>query len=112
MAAGRYDIIIDQGSDFSFDFIYKEDGSAKDLTGYLGRGQMRPKKSSETLTGTFVVTITTPAAGAVTVSMSNSVNKLIAAGKYYYDIELYTAADAIVNRILEGEVLVTTEVTR
>ena len=41
MAAGKYNIRIDQGSDFSIQLTVKESGSAKNLTGYSARAQLR-----------------------------------------------------------------------
>jgi len=57
MAAGKYNITIDQGSDFSIQLTVKESGSAKNLTGYSARAQLRPTQTSSTLSATFTTTI-------------------------------------------------------
>ena len=45
-------------------------------------------------------------------TLSNSVSKDITAGSYVYDLEIFTAGDALVKRIIQGKVRVTQEVTR
>ena len=49
MSAGNYNISIDQGSDFSLQLTVQESGSAKNLTGFSVRGQLRPTIDSSTL---------------------------------------------------------------
>ena len=112
MAAGTYNLVIDQGSDFGFEFVVKEDGVAKDLTGYSARGQLRRKKTSPNISGTFTCTITDAANGTGTVSMDNTTTTSLTPGWEYYDVELYTAGDSYVERILEGRVEIRAEVTR
>lgn len=112
MAAAKYNLVIDQGSDFSQTLTIKEDGTAKDLTGYSARAQIRPSVSSDTLTASFTCTIPNPSTGTIVVFMSNTTTKTIAPGRYYYDLELFTSNDATVTRLLQGEVSVTPEVTR
>ena len=57
MSAARYNLVIDQGSDFAINFTVKEDGSAKNLTGYSARAQMRTSKTAPQLAATFTCTI-------------------------------------------------------
>ena len=61
MAAGKYDIVIDQGSSFALDLTVQEDGSAKNLNTYSVRSQLRPHITSSTLTATFTGTVGIPA---------------------------------------------------
>jgi hypothetical protein len=112
MAAGKYNIEIDQGSDFALDVTVKEDGSAKDLTGYSARSQMRAKKSDASAAASFTCTVTDAANGILKMELSNSTSSNMTAGRYFYDLEIYTSGDAIVKRILEGEVNIDREVTR
>ena len=45
MSAARYNLIIDQGTDFALEFIVKESGTAKDLSsGFSARAQSEPLK--------------------------------------------------------------------
>ncbi len=69
MAAGKYNITIDQGSDFSIQLTVKESGSAKNLTGYNARAQLRPTQTSSTLSATFTTTITNASGGVMTMSL-------------------------------------------
>ena len=112
MSAGSYNLFIDQGSDYAIQLTVKEQGSAKDLTGYFARAQMRSTKSSAAVTATFTCTITDPSEGIIKVELANSITETILAGLYYYDLELFSENDAIVTRLLEGQVTVTQEVTR
>jgi len=113
MSAARYNLIIDQGSDFALEFIVKESGSAKDLTGYAARAQIRPTAASSTLTETFNCTIATPANGTIRANLTNVETAAITAGRYVYDLEMYTTGGTeIVTRLLQGDVTVTAEVTR
>ena len=46
MAAGKYDIVIDQGSSFALDLTVQEEGAAKNLSTYNVRAQLRPTITS------------------------------------------------------------------
>ena len=92
MSAGTYNINIDQGSDFSLQLTVQEDGSAKDLTGFSARAQMRPTVDSSTLTATFTCTITNASSGILTMALANTVTDDIDVGQYAYDLELYTGS--------------------
>ena len=112
MTAAAYNLTIDQGSDFALDLVVKEDSAVKNLTGYSGRAHMRSTKSSSTLAGSFTVSITGATAGEMKMELSNSTSSGMSAGKYYYDLEIYTSGNTIVKRLLEGTVILTPEVTR
>jgi len=112
MSAGKHNIIIDQGSDFAIEMVIKENSIAKDITGYSVRGEIRTAKGAATVTATFVGTVPNPSLGTLKIELSNSITKDIAAGVYWYDIEIFTAGDALVTRILEGTATVTGEVTK
>jgi hypothetical protein len=112
MAAGTYNILVEQGSTFSQSVTVKEDGSPRDLTGYNARAQMRPTRTSSTLTATFTCTISDPTTGLILMELTPATTAAIAEGRYYYDLEIYTNADGIVTRLLQGEVTVSPEVTR
>ena len=112
MTAARYDLVIDQGSDFAIEFTVNESGSAKNLTGYTARAQLRPTKSSATLTATFTCSIPNPANGKINMSLTNAITTGLAAGRFFYDLEIFTASDGVVQRLLFGEVTLTQEVTR
>lgn len=112
MSAAKYNLFIDQGSDFAIQFTLSEDSATKDLTGYDARAQLRLKKLDTTAAATFTCTVPQDSSGIIHMEMNNSTTKDIAAGLYFYDLELYTPNDGNVTRILEGQVTVTQEVTR
>lgn len=112
MSAANHDIVIDQGTSFVLDIAVKEDSIAKSLVNYSARAQMRLTKSASSVVGTFTCTIPTPSNGVIKMELSPSTSSAIAAGSYFYDLEIHTAADAIVKRIIEGRVTLTQEVTR
>ena len=114
MSAARYNLIIDQGTDFALEFIVKESGTAKSLSGYNARAQLRPTKDSSTLTETFTCTIQDGSVtGKIKAALTSDKTRDIAAGRYFYDLELFTTGGtAIVTRLLEGTVTITQEVTR
>ena len=112
MSAGTYNLVIDQGSDFALDLIIKQSGSALNLTNYTGRAQLRTSVTASSASATFTVTKTNAAAGALKMELSASTSSALAAGQYVYDLEIFTSGDAIVKRILQGDVTLTPEVTR
>ena len=112
MTAAAFNLTIDQGSDFAIDLVVKDDDVVKNLTGYLARAQMRTTKGASTVAATFTCTILNATAGALKMELTNSVSSAISAGKYYYDLELYTSGNTIVSRLMQGTVILTPEVTR
>lgn len=112
MAAGVYDIVIDQGADFALQMVVRENGSLRDLTGYSARAQLRERYGDAAPTASFVCTVPNPAGGEVLMSMPNATTSGLTPGTYYYDLELYTSADAEVVRLLRGKARVTPEVTK
>ena len=112
MSAGTYNLVIDQGSDFALDLVIKQSGSALNLTNYTGRAQLRTSVTASSASATFTVTKTNAAGGALKMELSASTSSSLAAGQYVYDLEIFTSGDAIVKRIIQGEVTITPEVTR
>ena len=112
MAAGKYDIVIDQGSDFAIEIQVQQDGANTPLSTHSARAQLRPTPTSTTKTADFTCNITNASQGKIKMSLSNSTTASIANGKYYYDLELVNTSQSTVTRLLEGVARVTPEVTR
>ena len=112
MTAANHNLTIDQGSDFALDLVVKDSGVVKNLAGYSARAQMRSTKSASSVSATFTCTVTNASGGALKMELPNATSSALSAGKYYYDLELYTASDAIVARLMQGTVILTPEVTR
>jgi hypothetical protein len=112
MSAATYDLVIDQGSDFALDLAVTENGSIKNLTGYSARAQMRSSKTASSVSATFTCSIVSASGGTLKVELSNATSTAMSAGRFYYDLEIFTASNAIVKRLLEGTVTLNQEVTR
>lgn len=125
MIAGRYDISIQQGSDWEIALVWKDDaGNPVNVTGWKARMQVRTdlfatrtqmQVTNPSLGGTFgeirlSATATQTAAILVDRQKLTWVNGK-PAQLMVYDIELFTD-DGRVQRILQGVVNVYPEVTR
>ena len=114
MAAGNYDLVIDQGSDFALSVTVSEDGSAKDLSTWDARASLRSTLGATTATN-FTVDETNAASGILVMSLPHGVSTDMEAGYYVYDLEIYQGTpgeETKVTRLLQGEVTLRGEVTR
>ena len=119
MSAGKHNITIDQGATFSMRMTVKDNGTAMDLTSpqYAARGQLRLTKENSS---SVAFTCEGSGGGAllsngiIDVSLTAAQTDDIAAGRYVYDIEIFTGTDnnGIVTRLLQGSAEVTREITR
>jgi len=112
MTAATYDLVIDQGSDFAIDLTVTESGTAKNLTGYSGRAQLRTTHAASSATASFTVTVVNASTGKLKMEMQAATTSGITAGRYVYDMEIHTANDATVKRLIQGSVTINPEVTR
>lgn len=105
-------LAIDQGTTYSAIIeVTDATGSARDLTGYTARSQLR--KSYYTTSNTaFTVDILNPGEGEITISLTAAKTANLKAGRYVYDLELVSNATASVERIVEGIVTVYPEATK
>ena len=115
MPAAKFDITIDQGSDFELAIQVYEDDAVKNLTDYNARAQLRQKLNAPSPTSFDTSGSQLNTNGTVKIAMSNQVTKNIAAGSYIYDIEIFEGTapnETSVTRILQGKATVTGEVTK
>lgn len=104
-------LFVDQGSNATVTIVVTDStGSARNLTGYTGRGQLKRSYYSTTNT-TFTVTINNPAEGEVVLSLTADQTANLKNGRYVYDVELVSNSFSI-ERIVEGIVTVYPEVTK
>jgi hypothetical protein len=103
-------IYIDQGTTFSLSLVVNDqNGDLKDLSDYTVAAQMR--KSYYTNTSiSFTATVSLPAEGEVTISLTATQTSAIKAGRYVYDIEITGEGETL--RVLEGIVVINPEVTK
>jgi len=132
MTAARYDITIDQGTDFALELIVKESGDPKDFsddetTNNQKRWEARAsfRKTFESTTS-FALRATIdrddPTLGKIKLEHANGDNTTALAGTYVYDLEIYQAdtsgdatippAEFSVTRLLGGNLTLKREVTR
>tara|TARA_B110000908_G_C10133907_1_gene393528 strand:+ start:431 stop:784 length:354 start_codon:yes stop_codon:yes gene_type:complete len=112
------DISIDQGADVAVEIhLINKDGSARNLTNHFINAKMKKTFNSDSdNTTVFNSIVTLPASdGIATISLSNTQTDTLKAGRYVYDVEMSyadSAGDNIVERVLEGKILVTPSVTK
>lgn len=112
------EITIDQGADIAVEIhLINKDGSAKNLTNHTIAAKMKKTFNSDSAdTTTFNTIVSTPPTdGIATLSLTNTQTDTLKAGRYVYDVEMSyidSGGDSIVERVLEGKVLVTPSVTK
>lgn len=113
MSAGIKNIDpLEQGTHFSMGLTVKTASDVvKDLTGHTVAAQLRRSFSSTTAID-FVCDIPTPANGVITLELSPETTAALMPGTYVYDVELTETATGYVQRLLQGVVKVSPEVTR
>lgn len=124
MSAGKLDLNIEQGATFEKTFTIKDSlAAAIDLTGWTFAGKIRHRYDSPatvatfttavlnqvTNKGQFTISLTAAQTSAIPVDPSDSINRDLT--EYLYDIEA-TKPDTKKDRVLEGKVKVSPEVTR
>ena len=115
--AGRWDLVIEQGATFERYFRWEDStGAAIDLSPYSLRMTIRTIYG-EGLIATSVgasptIVITIPgSAGVFVVTIAATVTVDLSFNRAVYDIEAFTAEDALVYRIVEGNVTLSKEAT-
>ena len=115
MAAGRYDITIEQGATFSLPISYKDStGSVVDLVsgdGYTARMMIK-----ESAGGTAIISLTNSSGITLAASGNNIVIEISATDtaamdfdNAVYDLEIVSGTE--VTRVLEGKVKLSREIT-
>ncbi len=116
MSAGVYNFIIEQGTTFQRDFVYKDSNNVVvNLTNYTARMQIRPSKDStvilvEATTANGKLSIA-GAQGKISLVLMPSDTNLVGFDVGVYDLEIESAG-GVVTRLLEGTVEVSKQVTR
>jgi len=104
------DIFIDQGSTFTLTIdVPDANGLPFDLSDYTARGQIR-KTYMSTNAIDFTVDINDPDTGKVNISLTAAQTRVMKAGRYVYDVEVYNSEDHVI-RIREGQVEISPAVT-
>lgn len=109
---------IDQGADIAIQLeCVDTQGAKKNLTNHSVAAKMKKNyNSSDSDTTTFTSIVASPATdGIITLSLTNTQTNALKAGRYVYDVEISyadSAANTIVERILEGRIQVSPSVTK
>ena len=105
------ELSIEQGTTFSTTInVNENDGSAKDLTTYSARSQMRKSYYSSSAKD-FTMVKSDAAGGEIVMSMTAANTSLLTPGRWVYDVEIEDQG-GVVTRIFEGIVVVMPGVTR
>lgn len=113
--AVAYNTTIDQGADWYLTVTYENpNGTPINITSYTGALQIRSLPSDPvavlSLSSGSGITITGNT-GTVAVHATAAQTRAIDEGNYYYDLEI-TAPTGVVTRLVQGQVVVSAEVTR
>jgi hypothetical protein len=116
--AVAYNTTIDQGADWYFNVIYEDpSGNPINITNYTAALQLRSLPSDSVA----VLTLTTANGGITIVGGLGSVachathtqTGLIDEGNYFYDLEIYSNGNpSVTTRLVQGQIVVSAEVTR
>ena len=115
--AVSYNTVIDQGATWFLTVTYENpNGTPINITGYTAALQLRSLPSDTTavlsLTTGAGITIT-GATGTVAIQASATQTRAIDEGNYYYDLEISSpTSPSVVTRLVQGQVVVSAEVTR
>jgi hypothetical protein len=105
------ELTLEQGATFSTTITVNDaTGAAKNLVNYSARSQMRKSYYSNTAKD-FVVSVSNPLVGEITMGMSAANTANVTPGRYVYDLEIEDAT-GVITRIFEGIVVVLPNVTR
>jgi len=123
MAAGKYSFTIEQGSTVEIPLIYKDNqGVPVNLTQYSSKMQIRDSYGSTppiiTLTSTLNpdgtgLNMTNAVSGGITIYIASCTSSMFNFVDAVYDLDIISGSGncPIVNRILEGKVRLSKEVT-
>jgi hypothetical protein len=122
MAAGRYSFVIEQGSTLNFSIVYNDsNGAPVDLSQYNAKMQIRQTYSSPPLLtlssslnadGTGL-NMTNAVSGTIGIYIASCTSSLLTFNEALYDLDIISGSGdcPVVNRILEGKVKLSKEVT-
>lgn len=113
--AGSFDFTIEQGATFNLVLTWKIDGTPVNLTNWTARLQARVD-AADTST---ILSLTTAGGGitlggvlgTITLDQTATQTSLLQVGSFVYDLELISSVSTV-TRLLQGELVISAEVTR
>jgi hypothetical protein len=113
MPAANYDLYIEQGATYSQEFVWKDStGTPINLSTYTARMQVRQVKTENiilNLTNTSGITLGSN--GSIKIAVSATGTSALPTLNARYDLELQSSSGTV-TRLLQGEVVISAEVTR
>jgi hypothetical protein len=104
-------LAIDQGTTYSVTITVTDDtGSARNLTNYTVRSQMR-RSFYTTANTSFAANVASPTDGTITLDLTSTQTSALKAGRYVYDVELVSNTQTV-ERIVEGIITIYPEATK
>lgn len=114
MAAGKLDLLVEQGTTYSQTLTWKIDGTAVNLTGYTAKMQARTDVTSDStilaLTQASGLTLG-GSLGTIRIDLTAEQTTALSPSNYVYDLEV-TSGAGVVTRLVQGTFTVSAEVTR
>ncbi len=108
-----YNMVVDAGTSFTSTLtIQNEDNTAVDLTGMTAYSQMRKSYYTNTFIDIPVSVVTPEVDGQIQIDFIPATTDQIRPGRYVYDIEIRNASGTVVNRVVQGIITVSPQVTR
>lgn len=112
MAAGKYNILIEQGSDYNVDLTLNDNtGAAVNITDITITSQAREKATDADALFTFTVTKTDAIAGKFRLSLTADQTSDLDFDLGVYDVQLSTSTGSV-TRLIQGNVVLSRTVTR
>lgn len=123
MAAGKYSFIIEQGSTTNFTIVYRDsNGNPIDLQSYSAKMQIRPYAGSNDVIATLSsslngdgtgLNMSNSVSGAIGIYIASCTSSMFNFNEAAYDLDIISGSGncPVVNRILEGKVKLSKEVT-
>lgn len=117
MTAGIWNAIMDQGSIFTLQVTYEDNtGTPINLTNNTAKMQLRSQPNdldaALTLSSANGDIVITPLTGVISITASSTETGAVDEGTYFYDLEVTDTVTSEVTRIIQGQIVVTAQVTQ
>ena len=110
--ASTFNLFLDQGTTFSANITVKDaSGAVRDIPNHTARSQFRRSYYSSN-SYSFIATVPVGTDGNVFLQMNAETSTNVTAARYLYDVEIVSNSSGSVERVAEGIVVVTPEITR
>lgn len=105
-------LYIDAGSDYSsIVTVAAANGGPLNLSAYTVKSQMR-RSFKSSVAFNFEATIANAAAGQIRIVLPAAVSEQMEPGRWLYDVEITHTASGLKQRVVEGVVVITPQITQ